>query len=207
LTYHTNTGRFLAVFFFLFPVLLPAQTAAELDALLETGALTWAEASRFILTAADVIPPETPAGEAFRTAEASRSLPRGAAPGASATLGGTALLVMKSFDIKGGLFYTIFPGARYAYREMVYKKLIQGRSDPSMTVSGERLLRIIGRALVYIKQDDALALIPQSQPETKAEKDGVSASADVSAGTTPGAQGLSSGSEGIMEYEGEFTIE
>ncbi|MDR2370371.1 MAG: hypothetical protein LBD71_02725 [Treponema sp.] len=203
MTHHTNIKRFLPIFFFFFPVLLSAQTAAEIDALLETGALTYAQASRFILAAADIVSPETSADEAFRTAQVSRSLPRGAVSGAPATLGGTALLVMKSFGIKGGLFYTIFPGARYAYREMVYKKLIQGRSDPSMAVSGERLLRIISRALVYIKQDDALALVPRSQPETEAEKDGVSAAADA----LPDARGLSTGSEGVLEYEGKFEIE
>jgi hypothetical protein len=193
------TKRLLLIFFFL-PVLLSAQTAAEIDALLETGALTWAQASRFILAAADLVSPETTADYAFKAAQASRSLPRDARSEAPATLGGIALLVMKSFDLKGGFFYSIFPGVRYAYREMVYKKLIQGRSDPSMTLSGDRLLRIISRALVYIKQDEALALA-QSQAEIEAEKAGLPADA------LPDARGLSTGSEGIMEYEGEFEIE
>jgi hypothetical protein len=62
-------------------------------------------------------------------------------------LGEAAFLVTGAFGIKGGLMYTLFPGPRYAYRELLYRKIIQGRADEGFTVSGERLLRIIGQAL------------------------------------------------------------
>jgi hypothetical protein len=32
---------------------------------------------------------------------------------------------------------------------MLYRRLIQGRADPSFTVSGQRLLNIIGRSLSH----------------------------------------------------------
>jgi hypothetical protein len=72
-----------------------------------------------------------------------------------------------------------------------------------MAVSGERLLRVIGRVLVHIKQDEALALIPQVQPEAEAGKAGLPGDT----GKTPDGQGLSSGAEGIMDYKGDFEID
>jgi hypothetical protein len=56
---------------------------------------------------------------------------------------------MKAFNIKGGFMYSLFPGPRYGYRELVYRKIIRGRAYSAMPVSGERLLRIIGRVLGY----------------------------------------------------------
>jgi hypothetical protein len=54
---------------------------------------------------------------------------------------------MRSFNIKGGLFYSLTQNSHYAYRELVHKKIIQGRVDPAMNLSGERLLLITGRIL------------------------------------------------------------
>ena len=41
--------------------------------------------------------------------------------------------------------YSLFGNPRYAYREMVYKRLITGNADQNMKVSGSRLLLILGR--------------------------------------------------------------
>jgi hypothetical protein len=60
---------------------------------------------------------------------------------------------MGAFSMKGGLFYALFPGPRYAYRELVHQRLIQERSDPALAVSGERLLRILGRVLDHQHPD------------------------------------------------------
>jgi hypothetical protein len=54
---------------------------------------------------------------------------------------------MKAFDLHGGAMYRISSSPRYAYRELLYLRIIQGASDPSQKVSGERLMRILGRAL------------------------------------------------------------
>ena len=54
--------------------------------------------------------------------------------------------------------YSLFHTPRYAYREMVYRKLIQGRANPSMKVSGQRLLQIIDRSLARQGKDEQPAL-------------------------------------------------
>ena len=126
--------------------LLPAQTAAEMDTLLNTQAVTYAQAARFVLQAADAATIRNPA-EAFRFAQEKAWLPKGVSPETTARLDGISLLFMHAFGIKGGILYSIFKTPHYAYRELVYRSAIQGRVDPQMTVSGYQLIFITNRIL------------------------------------------------------------
>jgi hypothetical protein len=129
--------------------LLPAQTAAELERILSIPAVSYGDAAWFILSAAGTIPPGTSPGGAYRFAADNNWLPQKAAAEAPLTLGAVSLLIMKAFNIRGGLMYALFPGPRCGYRELVHRGLIQGRAYSTLPVSGERLLRIINRALEY----------------------------------------------------------
>ena len=132
--------------------LLPAQTAAEIEEMLNTDALSYEQVTWFVLKAADVSDSSgqfdlnDPVG-AFRFAAEQNWLPRKAVAGGEASLEGISLLLMRSFDIKGGLLFTLVKNPHYAYREMVYQDIIQGRSDPEMAVSGDLLLFLLSRIL------------------------------------------------------------
>ncbi|MEW5816897.1 MAG: hypothetical protein AB1798_16060 [Spirochaetota bacterium] len=63
------------------------------------------------------------------------------------TLGEYAFIIMKAYNMKGGLFYSIFPGSRYASKELAFKGYITGNSSWLRKISGEELLRILGRVL------------------------------------------------------------
>ena len=138
-------------FLLLIPVLVSGQTAAEMERLIETGAVSYGQAARFVLEAADVpgFSGASSAADAFRYAADNKWLPRKASAGDEASLQGVALLVMESFGIKGGIFYSIFKNSHYAYRELIYKDIIQGRTDPQMTIAGDYLLFLIGKSLDY----------------------------------------------------------
>jgi hypothetical protein len=75
----------------------------------------------------------------------------------SIRLGELCFLIMKAFEFEGSFLYTLFPGPRYAFRELDYLKLIPGRGDPARKVSGEELLRILGKVQVYRERKDAAA--------------------------------------------------
>jgi hypothetical protein len=137
-------------FFLFFTVLcLHAQTAREMDTLLEAESLNYAQAARFILSASGVLGDNISPGTAFAAAQSRGWVPRKAAAGDPVKLGGAALLLMKSFDLRGGLFYRFFPNPRYAYRELVYRRVIQGAADSSMPLSGEYFFQILGRTMDY----------------------------------------------------------
>jgi hypothetical protein len=142
-----NRFRAALCFFFITPALLPAQTAERLDALLDSAGVSYAEAAMLVLPAAALAGEDVSPEAAFAEARTRGLLPKAAGSGGAIRLGELAFLIMGAFDMKGGLFYALFPGPRYAYRELVHRRLIQGRNDPALTVSGERLLRILGRVL------------------------------------------------------------
>jgi hypothetical protein len=56
-------------------------------------------------------------------------------------------LVMRTFGLKGGLMYTIFPGPRYAYRELVSLGIVNPGGGPGRTVPGDEVLLILRRAM------------------------------------------------------------
>ena len=127
------------------PAFLSAQTAAdEIETLLNTQAVTYGQAARFILEASEASVTADPSA-AFQYAADRNWLPKNVSETDTARLDGIALLVMCSFDIKGGLWYSIAKNPHFAYRELVYQDIIQGRIDPAMAVSGDALLYMTGR--------------------------------------------------------------
>ena len=128
------------------PAILFAQTAERIEDILEVKAVTYGQATQFVLEAAelwDFIAEE----DAFRVAEERRWLPRGVSPQDEASLAGIAFLIMKAFDMSGGLMYSLFDNPHFAYRELVYQNVIQGRVAPNMVVPGDYLLFMVNRLL------------------------------------------------------------
>jgi hypothetical protein len=128
-----------------------AQTAAEMDAMLQAETISAARLARFALGAADLLPQEL-SGPAAESAAYDMAFSNGwikTAATDAVTLKAAAFLIMKAFNLKGGAMYSLFKNPRYAYREMVYKKLIQGQLNQAMNVSGPMLLVILDRTLNY----------------------------------------------------------
>jgi len=134
---------------------LHAQTADFIQTLLQTPVVTHAQAARFVLEAAGKVSGsygKTSEQDVLRWAIEKKYLPQVDAQDAI-SLERLSLLIMRAFDLKGGPMYTLFNSAHYSYREMVYKDLIQGRSDPSMKVSGYTMLLIVNRLLYRVENN------------------------------------------------------
>ncbi|MDR1388681.1 MAG: OmpA family protein [Treponema sp.] len=142
---HSRT-LLLFLFFQLFAPFLSAQTAAELERLLDAKETTYGDAAYFTLASALENPPDRPQA-AFALARENGWLPDNAAPEASVTLRDLSLLMIEAFGLEGGLLYRVIPGPRYAYREMTRRGFIEGRAYPGFTVSGEKFLQILGNVL------------------------------------------------------------
>ncbi|MDR1105577.1 MAG: hypothetical protein LBL44_04400 [Treponema sp.] len=132
---------------------LSAQTARLIDDLLEAQVVSFETACAVVLAAAGPAVPDPIPETAYKKAFEMGALPKSVEPEAAIKLGQLSFLIMKAFNMKSGFWYALFPGPRYAYRELAYRKIIQGRNDPSLTVSGERLLLILGRTLDYTGAD------------------------------------------------------
>jgi len=127
-------------------------TAMEIEALLASEAVTYAQASRFVLEAAGAAEFADPV-EAFHFAMERNWLPRNSSPGDPARLDGLALLLMRSFGLRGGILFTLTGSPHFAYREMEFLGFIHGRISPSQKVCGDTLLYLTGRLLGYTEEN------------------------------------------------------
>jgi len=139
--------RYLFLFaIFVFPLFVAfSQTADRIDVLFNTPELSYEQAAAFVLEASDILMSNQ--AEAFGYASEKGWLPKNAEARDTARLDGVSLLIMKAFEIKGGAFYSVFQNAHYAYRELEYRNVIEGKTVPAMAVSGEMMLFIVGRVI------------------------------------------------------------
>jgi len=149
---------FFSILFLVVTIGLSAQSAAqEMETILGTQAVTYAQITRFTLEAANVMTTNN-REEAFNYALERNWLPGNIVSSDLVRLDQVSLLLMNAFDLKGGLFYTITGNRHYAYRELVYQQVIQHRAQPAMNVSGEQFLFYINRLLAMQEiRDLALA--------------------------------------------------
>jgi hypothetical protein len=115
---------------------------------LEQKQVSYQEAALLVLEAAGHIEARyTGPQEAFNLAVERRWVSANAEADSPVALNELAFLVMRAFDLKGGAFYSLFKNPHYAYRALVYHKIIQGRADPHMYVSGDLLLYTVNKAM------------------------------------------------------------
>ena len=152
----------------LFAVPLSAQYAQKMEDLLYKQELSWSTAAAFALEASDKLVYFSEE-DAFRFAADRKWLPKNANPGDIVRLSDVSLLLMRSFDLKGGIFYSMGKSPHHAYRELVHKKVIIGRTDPRMVVSGEEYLYMISRIL-SIKEAAALDKAEKEEQKKQAEQ-------------------------------------
>ncbi len=126
---------------------LYAQSNQTVDRLLDEKEATFGDAAYVILAAVGFVP-ETATGEDATAAVADRKLlKKTPSPNDPVTLGQVCFLIMETQGLKGGLFYALFPGPRYATRELASRGLLKGYTHPNRVVTGEEVMWILGAVL------------------------------------------------------------
>ncbi len=137
-------------------VLLPAFATSEgaqsntvVDALLAEKAATFGEAVYMVMAAITAVPDTASVEDAVAAFQAQHwgiGVPDASSP---ITLGQYSFLLMRAFKIRGGIMYSLFPGPRYAARELAFRKLVSGDSSPYRTLSGAEVVQILGSVMSY----------------------------------------------------------
>lgn len=112
------------------------QASEAVSQLLESTSITYGQAAYFAATNLSLIPDESSyelASEEIVKAKLINTIDDYNAPISMAEF---SMLCMKTWDFKGGLFYSIFKNPRYAFKEMQSKGIIPNDFDPSQSVTG-----------------------------------------------------------------------
>ena len=138
------------------PCFLHAQTADRIERLLGQKTVSYKDAALLVLEASGHLDPanNTKAEDALAFARERGWLPSNVKADDAVNLEGLSLIITQAFNIKGGLFYTIFKNPHYAYRTLVYYNIIQGRADPQMYITGEFMLFTVNRAMYQTGSDE-----------------------------------------------------
>lgn len=122
-----------------------AQSNAFIDNVVTGEGISAGQAAYLVLVASDNIGEDADAIRAFELLGQLKWLPPGLTVDKKISHAEYSYILIKAFGIKGGIFYSLFPGPRYAYRELRHLVVIQGSTDPDMPVSGTEAMRMIGR--------------------------------------------------------------
>lgn len=120
--------------------LLSAQSGGIIDEILAENEISAESAAYLILCVAGEEP-------ASRREAMERMRDRFARIGEKPTVGEYAFELQNELGLPRGFFSTLFPGPRYSFRDLKFLGIIQERVHPGDRLSGERALRILGRAL------------------------------------------------------------
>ena len=133
----------------LFVVALPleAQSNTVIDALLGSREAAFGDAVYLVLSAAKIVPEKATPNDAVWALQAKNMGIAGRSAKEPITLGEYAFLLMKAFDVRGGIMYRLFPGPRYACRELAFLGLLEGNMVPRRRLGGEEAVRIVSRFL------------------------------------------------------------
>lgn len=124
---------------------LSAQSSEFMAVLLQQDSLTVGQAAYLVLVASENLGDDADEQRSFDLLESLGWAPRNKLADSMVTMSEYAYMLMKAFNLKGGLFYSLFPSPRYAYRELRYKMIMQGPGDPAMAVDGSMAIRYLGR--------------------------------------------------------------
>lgn len=122
-----------------------AQSNEFVDGLLGQEKVSYGQVSYLVLVASDNLGEDADEARAFELLQNLGWAPDSAEIDGTVPLNRYAAILMKAFGMKGGVMYTLFPGPRYAYRQLASLQVIQGRSDPSSGVDGVSAVRMLGR--------------------------------------------------------------
>jgi hypothetical protein len=124
-----------------------AQSSESIDQILTADALTCGKAAYLLLVASDNIAEDAGDARSFDMLRELGWIGKEKTSETPITISEYAYVVMRAFGMNGSLMYSLLPGPRYAFRELVERGVIQGRADPGETLSGHRAMRILGRVL------------------------------------------------------------
>ncbi len=130
---------------------LPAQDAGVddnvvIDTILAQKAITWENAAWLVGKATQLLDDNATPADAVQKAVAAGWGPSSRTVEAPLDLKSYSFELVKALALPHGLLFQLFPGPRYALRELVFRKIVPVTLSPDKPVSGEEAMRYLQAA-------------------------------------------------------------
>lgn len=129
-----------------------AQSADTMDILLASDSISIAEAAYIVLGAAGHISPDDSTKLAFDELRRLTPAFTDRNPETSITIAELSLIGMKAFDVPPGILFRLTGAARYAFRDVRHRNILQDQLNPADPVSGSTAIRLTGRFNLYVER-------------------------------------------------------
>jgi hypothetical protein len=126
---------------------LGAQSNQIIDQLLQEPQASFGDVVYLTMAAVKMVPETATPDQAIQALRQQNWKVQILAPTAPISLGDYSFLLMKAFKVTGGIFYSLFPGPRYACRELGFLKVIPTDARPLRSLSGGEAVRILSNML------------------------------------------------------------
>ena len=131
----------LTAVFFTFSI--SAQSSEKLSEIISSKKITSGQAAYLSAVYLNAVQEQADYSPSVKALEELSLLKEGTSPNDFISIDQCAFLFAKTTGIKGGLFYTLFPTPRYAFKELQAKKIIPPDQDPSFSLSGRDAIAIL----------------------------------------------------------------
>ena len=133
------------------------QSADMVSKMIESESVTYEDVAYFCAINLGLVNDDTSPEDALVALFEAKIFSMPKDPKANITYDAVANMCMKTWKIKGGLFYTLTKSDRYAFKELQYLGFISTSENPKKKVSGTEVLNLITRCLEKTEvKDDAI---------------------------------------------------
>ena len=124
-----------------------SQSNEFMDKILAEKEASFGDTALLVLTAGGLIPEQATLNDALKYIKENYSRFTDKSADSPVTASEFSFLLMKTLKLKGGIMYKMFPGPRYAYRELVYRKALSPKGGPYRKIAGEDIVRALQNVL------------------------------------------------------------
>ncbi|MCR5290840.1 MAG: hypothetical protein K6E51_12680 [Treponema sp.] len=150
-------SKLIFVFLFSFCIAgLHAQSAEFMSQLLESKRVTYGQACYFTALYKGSIPESVSQQEAFDFINKTGYVYKDSVTADDfVTMADLSYLIVKAFNVKGGIMYSLFPSPRYALRLLESDGLVAQFTDPQGKIKGDDFIALFIRCLEYYDEAGA----------------------------------------------------
>lgn len=137
--------------------ILSAQSADRVTDMIKAKTATYGQIAYMSAVYQELVPESATEKEAVAALAKAGVVSKNVSSDKDASLSAISYISARTFNMKGGLWYSIHPSARYAFRQLKADQILPASADPSEKVSGREALNVFNSCMSAYAKDEKKA--------------------------------------------------